>query len=400
MLIVSNVKVRQIREAIEQWVSGVLVIRGPSGCGKMSALSHVCETELRISQFIDAGDQDIMSLAVPLNSSPDERPIVVVSRDAWQLERVTNACRLFPNVLVVFLLEENDLSYKRLMNLMVISMAGFSDTAIRRLVGGLAPIPPDLVEEIVAIAGGDARQAVLQLEMRNIALHAEPSSVERVVRRKRKIASEPNTTETNSKDNAFSLFHTLGKILYNKEGENRPDCELLARQPVVMDSGEVSFLTLHENVPDFVADISVLLKLIESFVASDCWFKDNERNWFIFQSIVTLNSTRSEERSIRGFTPFRRPALRDCRQRLEVRKALLRSIRGDVGRWTNTEYCEILDVVMGATRGAIPENIPLRTKRMIYEFFHGEDEHFGASEQIEEQPIQPCELEDDPVEEC
>jgi hypothetical protein len=401
MLIVSNVKLRQIREAIEQWVSGVLVIRGPSGCGKMSALSHVCTTDLEVPKFVNAGDQDIISLAVRLNGTPEHRPIIVVSRDAWQLERVTNTCSLFPNVLTVFLLEENDLSYKRLSNLMVISMAGFSDTAIRKLVGGLAPIPPDVADEIVSIAGGDARQALLQLAMRNIPLNDQSICPDRVVRRKRKNVTQSTTTGTTSKDNAFSLFHTLGKILYNKQGNKRPDCKVLARQPIVLDSGDVCVSTLHENIPDFVADMCVLSNLMEVFVAADCWLHDNDKNWFVFQAIATLNTTQNEERPMRGFTPFRRAAIKDCRKKLEARKSLLVSIRGDLGWWADTGSIEVLDVIMGATKGSFPADMPLRTKRMIYEFCHGEDENFLNFQQQSDEPhIQPCELEEDPVEDC
>lgn len=400
MLIVSNVKLRQIREAIERWVSGVLVIRGPSGCGKMSALSHVCTTDLKVPKFVNAGDEDIISLAVRLNGTRGHWPIIVVSRDAWQLERVTNTCSLFPNVLTVFLLEENDLRYKLLSNLMVISMAGFSDTAIRRLVGGLAPIPSDLTDEIVSIASGDARQAILQLEMRNIPLNDQSSRSDRVVGRKRKNVNQSITTGTISKDNAFSLFHTLGKILYNKQGDKRPDCDVLARQPLVLDSGDLSVLTLHENIPDFVADMCVLSKLMEAFVTSDCWLQDDDKNWFVFQAVTTLNTTQNEERPMRGFTPFRRAAIKDCRQKLEGRKSLLVSIRGDLGWWADTGSIEVLDVIMGATRGSFPEDIPLRTKRMIYEFCHGEYVNFLKFQQESEPHIQPCELEEDPVEDC
>ena len=378
MLIVSDVKIRQVREAIENWVSGVLVLRGPSGSGKMTALMHACDP----GSLVEAGDRDVLQVALRLEAGRN----ILVTRDNWQLEKISKNCHLFPHVLVVVILGESDLSFRRIDNVLVIAFSSFSDTAIRKLVTAYTA---EDVEDIVMVSGGDARQALLELEVRGIPTDRVREGIERPKRKRKVEKKDPNVV---GRDNAFSLFHTLGKVLYNKHKE---DCDLLAKQPVVADSGDVVLLTLHENLPDFVGDVETLSNLVKVLVDADCWLRTSlDRNWFLFESMMARNSTCPEERSVRGFSAFRRPAIRDHTVKLKSRMDGMHFVRSEVGRWIDYKSVGILDTLMQVTRGLCPQELSIPVKRTIYNIMHGD-----AESQVEKSElIIPQQLDDDPVE--
>lgn len=387
MLIVSDVKIRQVREAIENWVSGVLVLRGPSGSGKTTALMHACDH----GSVVEAGDREVVQLALRLEhiaTTMRSGRKIIVTRDNWQLEKISRNCHLFPHVLVVVILGESDLSFRRIDNVFVIAFTGFSDTAIRKLVTAYTA---EDVEAVVMVSGGDARQALVELELRGISTDTVRECIERAKRKRNVDNKDPSSV---GRDNAFSLFHTLGKVLYNKHKEN---CGLLANQPVVADSGDVVLLTLHENFPDFVGDVSTLERLMRIFIDADCWLRTSpDRNWFVFESVMAINQTSPDERSVRGFAAFRRPAIRDHTVKLKTRMSGVHFVRSIVGRWIDYKSVGILDSLMQATRGQCPQELSFPIKRAIYNIMHG-----NAETQVGEgELISPQQLEDDPVEDC
>jgi hypothetical protein len=295
---------------------------------------------------------------------------------------------LFPHVLVVVILGESDLSFRRIDNVFVIAFTGFSDTAIRKLVTAYTA---EDVEAVVMVSGGDARQALVELELRGISTDTVRECIERAKRKRNVDNKDPSSV---GRDNAFSLFHTLGKVLYNKHKE---DCGLLANQPVVADSGDVVLLTLHENFPDFVGDVSTLERLMRIFIDADCWLRTSpDRNWFVFESVMAINQTSPDERSVRGFAAFRRPAIRDHTVKLKTRMSGVHFVRSIVGRWIDYKSVGILDSLMQATRGQCPQELSFPIKRAIYNIMHG-----NAETQVGEgELISPQQLEDDPVEDC
>ena len=170
MLIVSDTKLRQVRDAVGSWVGGVLVLRGPSGSGKMSALRHVCGNAV-IEHVPEGSNLGMVALACRLESGIANSRVVLVTRDSTQLEAVTRSLKMFPNVLVVFILDEPDLSYRNVQGILVISFNTFSDTAIRKMVTSAAAptLSLDQIEHVVSRAGGDARQALIELSLIHLA---------------------------------------------------------------------------------------------------------------------------------------------------------------------------------------------------------------------------------------
>lgn len=397
MNIVSDQKLRQLRQVIETWISGLVILRGPCGSGKSFALRTVC-AELNMNVY-DAPESDYLSLAAKLNAATKR---VLLSRGSTDLKEAFSHIKYFPNVICVFSLPENDFSFKRISCYIVINFNAFSDTAIRRLISSsfIEGTPSEIVEDIVSASQGDARQALLQLELRGL-LSAEPL-VETKLKRKRKpqgVAKQ--STITNSKDSEYSFFHIIGKILYNKP-ETVALSDSLANQPMIEDSGDMALLTLHENIPDFVTDITALRDIAEAFSVVDClWHpscSEGLQTRMIFKAITVLNQSNGDttNRIAQGFNTFRRPQHKDAPQRRSRNHQLLSFIREEVP-WMNPELAIYVDAIMAATNGRLPSDIAWNTKRRIYSFLRQEHEE---SETTGESPFQLQELPEDPIEDC
>lgn len=401
MLVVSETKLNQLRHAISTWTRGVIVLRGPSGSGKRTALSHVCG-ELGHRLITSTPESGLVSFCSRLETLPHPATghisAVVYSDDPDQLAQTVDMLSSFPHVLVVFSLSENDLRYKRMNGIFVISFSELSDTAIRKLVASCVSecTDADTIEEIVDIAAGDARQASVQIDMRNI--RHTPSQSSHVKTKRKRRQKEPVCVNAAGRDNTFSLFHTLGKILYNKEGE-WTDCEQLARQPVVADSGDVPLLILHENLPDFCGSLNSLVSISASLSHSDIYMRkgvrDDLQNWFVFKSFTILNEDRSE-RAVRGFAAFRRPRSKDSERAKQHSASDLTLVRSKVV-WLDYRYLNLLDHMMSASGGSFPHDLPWTYKRRIYNLFRGIEEN-GVIDPND--AIDPKELDDDPLEDC
>ena len=395
MLIVSDTKLRQVKDAIENWISGVIVLRGPSGSGKHTSLFHVC-SELGMSAVSHCPEEgyDFVSVALRLNSCASGKTLLM-SRDSKILRVVVDNCGSFPNVLPAFVMDEDDLSYRNQSGILVISVNAFSDTAIRKLVGSMVDENFADVEAVVAASGGDARQAIRELQIRG-AYSENHSVVPLVPRRKRKKIEDITVHGVCGKDNSFSLFHTIGKILYNKKGA-ATDCDKLVAQPVVSGSGDVAILTIHENIPDFVYDIERLVRISQNFSFADTGFKTfattESRDLFVFKSIACLNTREEVIDAPNSFRAFRKSPLNECRNRQKVSMqhlSFLKEVRGDF------RVLHLLDVLLRATNGIEPTNLRPVGKRAVFNLLHSADN----TELVGEPIVEPKELEDDPIEDC
>jgi len=392
MIIVSDTKLRQVKEAIENWLGGVIVLRGPSGSGKHTALMHVCDqVGIATVEHCPEDGHDFVSTAARLDSISNGKT-VLVSRDSKMLPTVVKSGPNFPRVVAVFLMDEDDMSYRNQTGTFVIAFNAFSDTAIRTLVACKAREGIQDLEEIVSAAGGDARQALRELEVRGNVIKSPGEVEEEKVRRKRKKTDESSRSTTARKDNAYLLFHTIGKILYNKEG-SQTDCEFLVRQPVIADSGDVALLTLHENVPDFVDEIETFVNIAKGFSLSDIYFASSEtRDLFIFKSIVCYNFKQNHSVGRNSFRAFRKSGLGEVRNKKNVSMELLSCLKEYRADYRILSH---LDFILIKTNGVEPTDLSIAGKRAVFNLLHVD----GVSFQ-EEPVIEPKELEDDPIEDC
>ena len=397
MNIVSDQKLRQLRQVIETWISGLVILRGPCGSGKCVALRTVC-AELNMNVY-DATESDFLSLATRLNATSNR---VLFSKGSTDLKEAFDHMKYFPNVICVFSLPESDFSFKRMSSYIVINFNAFSDTAIRRLISTscIEGTSSAIVEDIVSASQGDARQALLQLELRGL-LSAEPLLETKLKRKRKPTGEEKQSSSTNGKDSEYSFFHIIGKILYNKPGTVALS-DSLANQPMITDSGDMALLTLHENIPDFVTDISDLREIAETFSVVDClWHpscSEGLETRMIFKAITVFNQSHGDitNRIAQGFNTFRRPQHKDAPHRRERNHQLLNLIREEVP-WMSPESAIYVDAIMAATNGRLPSDIAWNTKRRIYSFLRQQQEE---SETAGQSPFQPKELPEDPIEDC
>ena len=371
----SQQKVKQLVQLLDQWQSGAIILRGPSGCGKTTALTRACSSlNLTVREI-----QDQFDLALSKLDSLGVKQ-VAVTRDSATINSVGQTRYVIP----VFILAESDLSYRRNQTpLLVVSFNAYSDSAIRGIILGLnADIPDDILAETVAMACGDARQARIHLALRGL-LSSEGNKCVVKTKRKRILSSERGGV----RDNSFSLFHTLGKVLYNKRGIET-DCIALASQPVVSDSGKVAISCLHENLPDFTSDISTMKSLAAEFSFLDAFLQFSEHaNWFIFRAITVLNKTNSDAqtgRLAKGFNSFRRPSSIACKD------ILLREIRSEI-QCIKPHNMHLIDLMMRESGGVFP-NLSVPTRNNVFNFINRTD---WALEKAD--CFFPTELQDDPI---
>ena len=401
MLIVSDQKVRQLREAVTNWISGIIILRGPNGCGKAFTLSHVCR-ELGLELYRDPGVGSLADLAGRLNDNSCTVS-AVLCQDTPQLLLIHPLIAQFPKVLFVFSIDENNFAYKKIDSYLIINFNALSDLAITKLVTARSPpdTDPVVVNDVVRTARGDARQALLQLEIRGMLVDEDETSKPKVKRkRKGETIGEEGAAES-GKDSEFSFFHIIGKVLYNKEGTVQK-CDSLCMQPVITDSGEMAIYTLYENIPDFVGDIAALDRILGmvSFVDTASRFDRvgppdaNLFNWLMFKSMTVLNQGNLEGRSAAGFSAFRRPVVRDLDFTRQARKDELTSARSEY-RWLDWRALHMIDSVMRDTNGDRPQALPVEMKMRIYNVLH-DSKGGGLAIPL----IQPRELDEDPLEEC
>ena len=376
-------KIKHLTNLIQQWRSGLIVLRGPSGCGKLFALQKACQS-LGLSWRLV--DDDFASCLAKLDSLGVKQ--VLVTKNSNQINTVYSK-----HIVPFSILEENDVSYRfsACAFQTVVTFTAYSDSAIRAIILESNPdVPPDVLEDCVCLANGDARQALIQLELRGINPTLIQSANSKKRRRKATVVSlSDKSSSSAARDNAFSLFHTLGKILYNKEGLST-DCDALSSQPVIADAGHIPILCLHENLPDFSSDIDSLEKILSDFGFSDIYLRFSEdSNRFVFRS-VTAHNTNNGGRSVSGFSALRKPrSSKAC-----LTKELLSEIKWEIPN-IRPDTVHLIDFMMKATGGQFPP-LSVHTRQNIFNYMHlGSD--FAIEKARHSLVVFPTELEDDPI---
>ena len=383
----SKQKVNQLVNVLEEWTSGIVVLRGPSGCGKFTALQAACSHLKIILRLNDQGD--FLANLARLDSLAIKQ--VLCSREPLQSELSTISVQF---AIPVVIIEDADLTYRNFPCMQqVVSFNAYSDSAIRGIIQGacISEVPEAILDETVRVANGDARQALIHLEFQGVTLSTEICRITKMKRKRPPVASNsaPRSAPQSGglRDNSFSLFHTLGKILYNKEKEGT-DCISLSSQPVIQDSGQVPILLLHENMPDFTPDVHTLKLICQDMGFWDMYLRFSEHaNWFVFRAITIINQNNKADRTVKGFSALRKP------MKSLPNNHLLSEIRCELPGMKPT-YMHFIDYMMKESAGSFPM-LSVQSRRNIYCFTHKNDDWA-----IESKPgceVFPSELCDDPI---
>jgi hypothetical protein len=247
------------------------------------------------------------------------------------------------------------------------------------------------LDETVSVANGDARQALIHLELQGVSLSTEKCKITKPKRKRPPLASSSAPFSVPQlaglRDNSFSLFHTLGKVLHNKE-KGGTDCIALSSQPVIQDSGQMPILLLHENIPDFSPDVHTLKLICQDMGFWDMYLRFSEHaNWFVFRAITLINQNNKESRTVRGFSALRKP------MKSLPNNNLLSDIRCELPGMKPT-YIHFIDYMMRESAGSFPM-LSVPTRRNIYSFTHKKDD--WAIESKQGCDVFPSELGDDPI---
>ena len=293
MLIVSGQKLKQLRSVLEAKQSVIIILKGPCGSGKATALAHVCsELGLELHTYAEGDWAEFANRRIRANTVLFGKGYLAISSFLKSIQSIDwSKCGL-----IVFSINEGSVSDFREVKkipqpITEIPFHAFSESALANLLHASAGISDTRLAEIARASNGDARQALNQLDGKTILNEGK--------KRKRKVLKEQQLNEVKTKDTEFSFFHILGKVLYNKNGSGT-----LHALPAITDSGFYAIETLHENILDFVNDVDdKLVKIMHAFAFADTMHNAFDPNWFVIKTICHLNVC---PRKPGGFAPLRK----------------------------------------------------------------------------------------------
>lgn len=360
-LIVSGQKLKQLRLAIISDGREVLILRGPCGSGKSTALLRICQQlEIPIHTYNSLYCGNFAEF-VNRCSVVCKKSCVVFGKGALDIDafvRDFGSSNIPNNVRIVFSTIEGSLtdhlSVQRIAcATSIIPFHAFSESALTKLVDNV---------DVARNANGDARQAVLTTGD---------------IKKRKRVAPKREASEhliENSfhsplgKDSEYSFFHIIGKVLYNKKNV----CGL-ADLPAIADSGKAcATQTLFENVVDFVPDVYVLERIFAGFACKDTLCSLD--NGWLFSMIGIENK---EPVKLGKFASFRKP------RKVSTTKPPI-----------NVKYIHLLDWILCQTRGNCP-GIDESSKLAIYNFLHTAEHQPSANNDTFKPSSDPT---DDPIE--
>ena len=333
-MIVSSVKVRDVRNALERMGNcGEIILRGPSGCGKFSALQHACsELDIQISiyQGVDGYIEGFLGSCLRQFTTSGKRLVAFCPG----VDCLEYYCKHFDTlsklqICKVFSVQDgcmaSYIAMQRLTSAILIPFNALSDIALgKNIMENVHPDNLSVVRNMITGSGGDIRQATNQLRSAGLIdlsrkhIHEKPPRAS-----KRSLhaegCSDTANRQCNPKDTMYSFFHILGKILYNKEGTIARVDDLI-RDPIIENAGIVPIGWIHENVIDFASDIEELLPIMRNIIYVDSFGNVGEGDLaclsvgVVFKS-VCLRPMGDIPKPRRGFAPLRKPHLYECHRR-------------------------------------------------------------------------------------
>lgn len=379
--------------AVREWLrsvggvgkGGVMVLAGPPGCGKAATLTCAGTAEgvaLRwwrapVLKVWDSGNsvggsalgafRDFLRRAgmFPDLSLSSSRSVVVVDELPWlgdaklqgDFASLLNDYLLAAVQPVVFILDNDEAySFRRIASQEFLSspkvtwttLNPIAPTKMKKVLTSIAQkenptISADVINAICEKSDGDLRQAINSLQFFSVG--------SRKTRKSRK-QSESN------RDPTLSLFHAVGKIMYNKRLEppkghvGKPPLEFSPEDVinnVHLDASTfVSFL--HENYLSFFTDVDDIAHAADYLCESDSMLQFMEHNLLssYSASVATRGLLYSNNHEVpRRFTAIHKPQLHHMRPLLQSNKAkvrdysLQRQFGTNVGP-SSTIFCEVL----------------------------------------------------------
>ena len=339
-MIVSSAKLKEVRIVLETICDGgEIILRGPCGSGKTTALQEACrDLGYRLMTYtgVNGDISDFMSSCSRLTARGTQK-IIVYCPGADSLEyycQNSDKLSLLPFVKVFTVQEGSMACYRatqRLPRATFVSFNSFSETALSKaLLGSIDPSRVETARDILRSCGGDLRQAINQLHAAGIETDNKENTLSNVRKRKGPDANPKPSSDT--KDSMYSLYHILGKILYNKEG-TIATVEKLVEDPIIVTAGFSPIDWIQENTVDFVSDMTSLKPIFETISTVDCWrYRTDELANIAVGVVFKTTCMRPSETGItgkRGFKPFRKPSGRSYVNRALETKAMIEKLEDE-----------------------------------------------------------------------
>ena len=336
-MIVSSIKVKEVRAALERFCDGGdIVLRGPCGSGKSTALEQACrDLGYRIMRYngVNGKIVDFVGSCLRLAASGAQK-IIVFCPGADSLEYYCLNVQELSRVPLckVFSVQEGSIVCYRAQQILLhasfISFNAFSETALNKaLLGSVELSRAAEAQDIIRSCAGDLRQALNQLHAAGIQTEGNENCLPSVRKRKSPGDLLKQSSDFDTKDSMFSFYHILGKILYNKAG-TIGTVEKLIEDPVIATAGFSPIDWIQENVIDFVPDVESLVTIFETVCFVDSWrYRADELTDTAVSVVFSTCCVRSSENGMgvkRSFKPFRKPGGYTCTNKaLETRTRIV-----------------------------------------------------------------------------
>ena len=306
LLIINPRKYAELVDFIRSPRTSLLILQGPTGCGKHFSLAFALKEQLL--KFIELTFHDSSIASVISRCAFLPRTTVGLFKDLPALED----CHLLASWLRqpgikprLVIIAQDGREEDQIINALssvstLITFRPLTDLAIKRLILSVTGLSTPAMEDLALASHGDARYALNALRLMNIPIHAASSK-----RKGKETISSKKTvsTEYAGKDEELTFFHAVARTLYAKVETFDP--AKISELPCVSDAPDQFVAFLLENAVDFKFDINSVAKYSSFLAHTDRpQFKESLRLDIAIYGWASLGSNIG---SNRGFRELRKP---------------------------------------------------------------------------------------------